>query len=222
MKADFLSLIERLRSIKDSDSDFLKTHANSLDELISRLEVLSRDFESLEGLNKKYLEIDPLRMEVSLDSDTGILTLKQGGIVVHSLKLNRANPDVPVQLAGKSDVSSFTPSTKEENDEFRSIKTNLAAELESFYYNASKTWDLIEKTLLGKKNSEFIGVKMVRNKLIEHTEHGDIFSFGASEEWGPSVKPTQLTNRKEKFHDKGLRVNTKELLEKITERLKGI
>lgn len=222
MEEIFLNTIEKVKSIKESNTEFARMYTNSLDELISRLEVLSKDYESLEVLNKRYLELDPLRMDISLDSETGILTFKQGGIVVHSLKINRADPNVPVQLAGKSDVSSFTPASKEENEEFKSIKANLASELESFYYNASKTWDLIEKTLLVKKNSEFIGVKMVRNKLIEHTEHGDIFSFGASEEWGPSVKPTQLTNRKEKFHDKGLRTNTKELLEKITERLKAI
>lgn len=222
MEEIFLNTIEKVKGIKESNTEFARLYTNSLDELISRLEVLSRDYDSLEVLNKRYLELDPLRMDISFDSETGILTLKQGGIVVHSLKINRADPNAPVQLAGKSDVSSFTPTSKEENEEFRSIKANLAPELESFYYNASKTWDLIEKTLLVKKNSEFIGVKMVRNKLIEHTEHGDIFSFGASEEWGPSVKPTQLTNRKEKFHDKGLRTNTKELLEKITERLKAI
>ena len=223
MKDKFLAVLEKIKNIKKSGSDFSKLHANTLDELSERIEALDGNYFLLEDLNSQYLQLDPMRMETNFDAATDTMTItNKDGEVVFSLKLNRADPSVPIQLAGKSDISSFSPSTSEENIELVQLRRELGAGLESFYYNASKIWDLIEKSLLSKKGSEFINVKMVRNKLIEHTEHCDIFSFGASEEWGPSVKPTQLTSRKEKFYDKGLRVNTKELLQKIEDNIKSL
>lgn len=220
MEAEFLAILEKVRTIKASGFNVSKEHANTLDELSERIEALSRNYFSLEDLNSQHIQLDPMRMETEFDSTTDTMTIRdKSGNVAFSLKLNRADPSVPIQLAGKSDISSFSPRTSEGNKELVALRRELGAGLENFYYNASKIWDLIEKGLLGKKGSEFINVKMVRNKLIEHTEHGDIFSFGASEAWGPSVKPMQMTSRKERFHDKGLRVNTKELLQRIQDRL---
>lgn len=189
---------------------------NSFIELISRMEKIKTQYTNLMKLNTKYIEKDPMKMDIQFDEETGVMTVAHMGELMSSIKLNRANPEVPVKLASKSDMSSFVPSN--ENQEIDAIRNQIAEELESFYFNASKLWDLIEKTILSKSKSDFIGVKMVRNKLIEHTEDGDIYSFGASDEWGPTVKPSQLTSRKEKWHDKGLRVNTEELLNKIESR----
>ena len=219
MEENFDKVIGTLKTIKDSSPDFAKAHLNSLDELLFRLEILKASYTTLEALNKKYLELDPLRMEMDFDPVTGIVSIKHKGVIMSTLQLIRADPEIPVQFDSKSDISSFSPSIIEENEEFKFVKTSIPSELESFYYNANKAWDLVEETLLKKKDSRFIGVKMVRNKLIEHTEKGDIFSFGASEAWGPSVKPTQLTSREEKFHDKGLRINSEEFIEKVLEDL---
>lgn len=189
---------------------------NSFTELISRMEKIRAQYTNLMKLNAECIEMDPMKMDIQFDEESGVMSIMHMGKPMHSLKLNRANPEVPVKLASKSDISSFVPSN--DNQEINAIRNQIAEELESFYFNASKLWDLIEKTILCKSKSAFIGVKMVRNKLIEHTEDGDIYSFGVSDEWGPTVKPSQLTNRKEKWHDKGLRVNTDELLNKIESR----
>lgn len=222
MEEDFSRIINRINLIKESNSVFAQEHSHSLNELVSRLEGVRDTYVSLENLNEKFFQLDPFRLEMDFDPITGVMTMRQNGTVLHSIKLNRADPAVPVQLAGKSDMSSFSPVAQEENAEFKKVKADIASELEKIYYNASKAWDLVEQTLLQKKKSEFINVKMVRNKLIEHTEHGDIFSFGASQEWGPSVKPSQKINRKEKFHDKGIRVNMKEFLDRLKSRLENL
>ena len=189
---------------------------NSFTELISRMEKIKTQYTSLMKLNAECIEKDPMKMDIQFNEKTGVMTVAHMGEIMSSIKLNRANSEVPVKLASKSDMSSFVPSN--DNQEINAIRNQIAEELENFYFNASKLWDLIEKTILSKLKSDFIGVKMVRNKLIEHTEDGDIYSFGVSDEWGPTVKPSQLTKRKEKWHDKGLRVNTEELLNKIESR----
>lgn len=195
-------------------------HPNSFRELISRLVTLQSQYTKLIELNEIYLNNDPMKIEINFDEGTGTMSVTHQGKVVSTLKLNRADVNVPVKLMSKSGMSSFVP---EEGAEDKTSTINLtqkeiAKELENFYFNASKLWDLIEKTIFKKSKSEFIGVKMVRNKLIEHSEEGDVYSFGVSEEWGPSVKPSQLTTRKEKWHDKGLKVNTAELISRIETR----
>jgi hypothetical protein len=218
MKDKILSVIATIKTLEYA------LHTNTFKEVTTRLNSVESQYSKLMELNKEYLAIDPMKTEVDFDEQTGVMTFIQQGKAISSIKLNRANPNVPVKLMSKSDVSSFIPDDdqKETSAEMTILKKEIARELENFYFNASKLWDLIEQTICKKPKSDFIAVKMVRNKLIEHTEEGDIYSFGASEEWGPSVKPSQLTSRKEKWHDKGLRVNTEELIDKIEARLNSL
>jgi hypothetical protein len=207
-------VLKTVKNCKDS------IHPNSFRELIMRLTSVKSQYIKLMELNAIYLRDDSMKMEMIFNEESGEMFFAHQGKVISSLKLNRADPNVPVKLMSKSDMSSFIPE-EESNDilgDINKIQKEIAKELENFYFNASKLWDLVEKTIFKKSKSEFIGVKMVRNKLIEHTEDGDIYSFGVSEEWGPSVKPSQLKNRKEKWHDKGLKVNTEELILKIDSR----
>ncbi len=195
-----------------------------LGELTHRLEVARLQYIELIQLNERCLNGDPLRMEIDFNQETGVLSCRSGssGKNIFNMKLRRADPNVPVQLRGMSDMImfSFGKEDGEGNSGLEGDRKKLAEKLESFYYNAGKLWDLVEKSICGKKKAEFIGVKMVRNRLIEHTEDGDIYSFGVSEAWGPTVKPSQSTKRKERgWHDKGLKVNTQELISKIRQRL---
>jgi hypothetical protein len=216
MGIEIESIIEQLQKRKET------LNQNTYNEALSRIDKIGVQYSKLMLLNTKYLSVDPVRMEFSFDEESGVMQFIPQGNIIFSIKLNRANPDVPIKLMGRSDASSFVSNedlVSEGETDFNKLRNEISGELESFYFNASKLWDLVEKVICKKTKSEFIGVKMVRNKLIEHTEDGDIYSFGVSEEWGPSVKPSQLLSRKEKFHDKGLRVNAEELLEKIKLRL---
>lgn len=224
MESDFQRLIEKVKSIQGSDALFVKNNAHALDELATRLETLKSNYLSLCALNDRYIVIDPLRVDMSFDPETGVMTFKKGEEILSSFKINRADPLVPVRLMSQSDITAFLPAKSESGDseEVKNLRNQISSELEGFYYNASKAWDLVGKSLLKKKDSKFIGIKMVRNKLIEHTEHGDIFSFGASKEAGPTVKPIKLSTRREKSNDKGLNPNTKEFVEEVEKRLDGI
>lgn len=211
----FSIILGLLENIKNKKSPLGKDK-NSLEELISRLQTARDSFEDLMILNKQYLEIDPYKIEISLDSETGILTSKFGG-KIQAIKINRADPNVPVQIVSTSSVSSFGPDEggQDLSDDIKQLRKNISYKLESFYFNANKAWDLLEESLCKRKKAKFIGIAMVRHKLVEHTEEGDIFSFGVSKEWGPRVKPMQISNRKEKYHDLGLIKNTGEFLLEI-------
>lgn len=219
MKTKLLAVIEKIDSISSTSAG----NANTLKEIHLRLDTLGNQYFSLMELNVKFLRSTPQRREIQFDEEAGILTVAAGGNAF-SIKFNRAEPSVPVKLAGMTSMSGFVPqpSLGGSTVKHEAIKRELGVELENFYSNASKLWDLVEKSLCEKNKSKFIGVKMVRNKLIEHAEHGDIYSFGASETAGPTVKPIQKASKKDKWHDQGLIKNTEELLSEIALNLKSI
>lgn len=196
-------------------------NSNTLREIATRVSNLGQLYSNLMRLNDRYIEIDPLRSETVFDEQSGIMSIKLNGDLIHSLTLKRADPSIPVKLVNSSSFSSFV-AMQDEEGEVQSVRDEIAKEIEIFYYNANKLLDLVEKGLLKKNRKQFIGVSMVRNKLIEHTEDGDIYSFGVSKEFGPTVKPQKLVSRREKPNDMGLVKNTIELLSLIESRMRKL
>jgi hypothetical protein len=98
------------------------------------------------------------------------------------------------------------------------VKAQLRPKLESFYYNAHRLLTLIE-VLPGTTDFKFIGVKVVRNKLIEHAENGSLYSFGWSDN-GPLVKPEKLSTADPRWQDKGLLPNTIEMIAAVSNKLR--
>ncbi len=73
---------------------------------------------------------------------------------------------------------------------------------------------------------EFIGVQMVRNKLITHADKtfasskpGYMNSFGAGSLAGPTVKPGRFTDQTSDHQDAGMKPNVLEMLTTAIKRL---
>ncbi len=219
MKEKFDALILQLHEIVQRQTDF---EALSND-LSTRLSALSGAFEDLMDLNQQYVKTNPNVPKVHFDPDTSVLSVEEDGVRRKVAKLNRADPDVPIEYIGGNTVTGFKP--KPPTDpvvEHEEIGRKLAYNLEAYYREASKIWDIVEEDLLGKKNSRFIGAKMVRNKLIEHGEEGQIRAFGTDDLSGPKIRPQYKKKPKQKWEDSGLVPNTTELLERILVRLERL
>jgi hypothetical protein len=103
--------------------------------------------------------------------------------------------------------------------------------VEAFYYFAWRFKTIVgdEPGLDGLKGFDPIGVRDVRNLLIEHAfkskASNSNFTFGREISFGPVIKPfgSRLANRVGKEpHDKGLYVNAREFIKKLTTRLEAI
>lgn len=143
------------------------------------------------------------------------------------LKVNRADPNVPLTVSEPQRFGVFVPSATSPKGHFLAgtaeAQIALAGELQSFYYCANRSWDLIEKDLLGKSSASFIGVKLVRNKLFEHSVKGEINSFGINGNIGPTAKPMRHTaTMDEAPYDAGLVPNTDEFLTSCRARIASI
>lgn len=216
---DISAIIKRIDSIQGQSAG----EKNLLSEIHVRLINLKSQYLSLMVLNDEYLTTCSTNFSVAFDSEIDTLTIQTPHKKTH-LKLNRANANIPIQLKSESDMHAFSLNKDSDNksgDSFR-IKSQIAIELECFYFNAAKLWKLIENDLLKKKRTTFIGILLVRNKLIEHAEKFDIFSFGASRKLGPTVKPLHSGSNIEKWHDAGLKKNTTELVQMIHSRLRSL
>ncbi len=89
---------------------------------------------------------------------------------------------------------------------------------ESFYYFAFRARTVI-RALPGLKNFECVGVRNVRNKLIEHAERADSQIMGISFGWGstrgPIVKAHRSADKKDLWVDQGLFVNSDEFSQNL-------
>jgi hypothetical protein len=174
----------------------------ALKEVRRRIERLESSLDRLMQLNHSLLT--QLLPEITFDAETGTLTAKLGD-AMSSIRFERANPDVPVQVGSIGSVATYEPKAKplEPAEQVRQ-KVELEDLLEGYYYNAHRVLKLLQSlpTLKNLKCKEII---VVRNKLIEHADHGDIYSFGVSH-GGPVIKPVVPVGRV--WQDAGLLPNT--------------
>jgi hypothetical protein len=93
---------------------------------------------------------------------------------------------------------------------------------EAFYYLAFRLRAII-KLLPNLKSFEAMGILIVRNKLIEHSQGQDSLitdsSFGHIGSNGPQVKPARSHGTIGKFMDKGLYANAEELINNLNNKL---
>jgi hypothetical protein len=92
-------------------------------------------------------------------------------------------------------------------------ETEIRVLTEAFYYFAERIRTIARDSLPFIK-FQANGVRDVRNKLIEHSDHKDsrilAQSFGFGGEHGPVIKGGRPTNEGNKFPDRGLYVNADE------------
>ncbi len=220
IESAFDEVCERLKAIL--------YQANEVDGVVESILVnidnLKMRFRVCMKLNQMCLDalIDPFGVHYDPETETfyGLVDGKRKPM----LKINRADPAVPITISKTQKLAAFVPSVSTQNPmltpEGAEALRNLAFELQAFYYAASKVWDQIEQEFIGKKSSKFIGVKLVRNKLFEHAVKGEQNSFGVSGNVGPTVKPMRYAKTKDEApYDQGLLPNVEEFLRHCSERI---
>ena len=182
---------------------FSSNDIDTLREIARRIQRLQPALERLLQINAQLIsETSP---KVHLDQDTDTLSI-QVGDQIHSLKLNRAKPDTPVSLRGMATTGAYRAGAVSSNDTatISDLKSELEGSLEQYYYNAHRVLKLIQQ-LPGLRNFKCKEIIIVRNKLVEHADHGDIYSFGFGSA-GPVVRPIVRLGRA--WTDQGLLRNT--------------
>ena len=117
-----------------------------------------------------------------------------------------------------------TLSDSKRNQERLAVNQELMDWTEAFYYFAFRARQLL-RLLPGVKNFECVGVRDVRNHLIEHPEKQSkvfLISFGWGGASGPAVKALRVDDQKDIFVDKGLYVNAQEFKEDLERRLRAV
>jgi hypothetical protein len=182
-------------------------------EIKRRLERVENETNRLIQINNKLLDDEAPKIHFDESSDTLTLTFKG---TAQSIKLNRANPDVPVKLAGSTSIGAYVAGKadrdSEATDELKAVTEQM---LEGVYNNAFRITKLAQ-TLTGRRRFECRNITMVRNKLVEHPEPGAIYSFGFSST-GPVVKPIHRGTRE--WTDAGLLPNVGALCKALLELL---
>jgi hypothetical protein len=177
-------------------------------ELKRRLRRLENDCNRLIKINN--LLLDSQAAELSFDESSDSLVFTHRGESV-SIKLNRADPSVPISIPGVAATSGYVAgAAKNEKDESDTEELKMVMEqlLEHYYSNAFRITKLVQQTT-NQKKYHCMPITMVRNKLVEHPDSGSLYSFGYGSN-GPLVKPMhQGTNE---WTDAGLVANTTELV----------
>lgn len=112
--------------------------------------------------------------------------------------------------------------TSEQTLQLDNILLEMKVLTESFYYLAFRIRTIVRNGngyLPGLQNFECVGVRNVRNKLLEHAEGKDamvaINSFGVGLGQGPILKAVRLTTQVDIFPDKGLFINAIEFAKNL-------
>ncbi len=184
-------------------SHLSSVNQDTLAEIVRRLERLDSTLRRLVEINAELCATAAL--QVSYDPESETLSAQMGN-AVSSVKLNRANPDVPIKFGPTSSLAAYRSGSSIKNESARTIELKVALEgdLEQYYYNAHRVLKLAQ-SLPGCRNLKCKEIVVVRNKLIEHSDHGEIYSFGFGTA-GPVVRPFARPGRG--WNDSGLLPNT--------------
>jgi hypothetical protein len=172
---------------------------------------LSEQGQQLIELNNVFLDSNALR--VTFDESTDTVTVRAPGIE-QSIKLNRADPNVPITMIGLTGGGAYHVDAKPAGV---SESQRLAYEglLEDYYHNAHRVLKLM-KLLPGHGNFKCQEITVVRNKLVEHPAQGEPYSFGFGSS-GPAVRPMHRSGRP--WRDEGLVPNTERFVEALARAL---
>jgi hypothetical protein len=197
-------ILLRINEIKKESSE---RDTLIIEEIQNLLEDSEKNFKKIVEMNNKYfLELNIVPNE---NNEINLFGFK--------IKLLQADPNIPIKLNNASIARS--PRDVSSGEELKEIKalTRLV------YYDLHKVLDLFEKiNNFGKK--KYIGIVMVRNKLLEHSSEKDsniLFdSFVTSITDGPQIKGMRLNNQLNHF-DKGLFFNYSEFITYLKQKLKN-
>lgn len=180
-------------------------------ELKRRLKRLENDSNRLVKINNSLVDAELPR--IRFDESTGTLTMSHKG-ATQSIRLNRANSDVPVKLVQSTSLGAYMAGAEPPADttpESEELKLAMEQMLEHYYINAFRITKLVQ-IVTGRSKYHVPEITLVRNKLIEHAELGSIYSFGFGSN-GPVVKP--IHRGQSEWRDAGLIPNANALAESL-------
>ena len=180
-------------------------------EILRRVGRLRSTFTRLAEINTRLMATASISTSFDPDTDTFVARFGDGEMRV---KLRRIDPGVPIGITKLTEGGSYVarPNDAVSAQASDELKAEMEDLLESYYYNAHRVLKLVQG-LPRMRNFKCKEVLIVRNKLIEHADHGDIYSFG----WGstgPRVKPMGRSGRE--WNDEGLFRNTESFLVALT------
>ncbi len=186
-------------------TDLSVAHRRTLAEIRARILRLDSDYIELMTINEA-IAIER-RMDVSYDDATETLRFKGLGADL-AIPMKRKDPGTPVQISNKGWVEAYPPGGEglPLSEDAASVRLDMGPLLECYYYNAHVVIRLA-RVLLGR-GLECKPIHDVRNKLIEHAEVGDIYSFGNGSD-GPLIRPIRPSGSP--WRDDGLMPNTEAL-----------
>lgn len=208
--SSLMQAVDALQRFREQRRDALtQQRIETLREVETRLLRLAAQYNELLQINTRLMESDPLRIQMSFDPSSETITFGDGDTAIR-IKLNRADPNVPIARDNESMVGAYIAgSTSSESAEIVQLKSRMESLLEDFYHSAHRVQKLV-KTLPGMLKTESRAITIVRNKLVEHPEVGDFYTFGWSSS-GPVVRPLHRPGRQ--WVDAGLIPNTKEFVD---------
>ena len=178
----------------------------TLREIEVRLLRLVTQYNELLEINSQLMEWNSFQTRYRFDSDSDTITI---GMIDKEFKIHikRANPNVPISLISTSSGGAYKAGSETNNPtHIAKLKSHMESVLEDYYHCAHRIQKLV-KTLPGISNAESRAITIVRNKLVEHPDVGDFYSFGWSSN-GPVVRPMHRPGLK--WVDEGLIPNTKD------------
>ena len=184
------------------------------DELKRRLRRLEAECNRLVKINNTLMHAKLPRM--SHDSTTDTLTMTVGDIS-HSIRLKRADPDVPVKVVQSVAIGTYGHSEgpPRSSPEIEDLKMLFESLLEQYYYNAFRITKLLQE-LTGRTKSHCAKITMVRNQLVEHPKDAADYTFGYGTQ-GPVVRPVK--RGAPAWNDAGLVPNTVALVRHVVSEL---
>lgn len=175
----------------------------------------------LSTTHKLFLEylhvvIDEGKVPTVINNDRRHLALELSERIVElNFALTRVR-ELENQISELSRLREENNPSEESADE-RRARTELKVLTEAFYYCAARARSIARNSkapLPGLASFECIGVRNVRNKLLEHPEGNDsqvfVVSFGRGGAGGPTIKPIRQVGQEGVFPDAGLYPNAEE------------
>lgn len=213
MVAETPTLVPAIQTVSEyaekHRADLTPEHAQILLEIRRRLERLGTQAAELIAINNRMWAKQGFR--VDFDSATDMIVVSLGGME-QRLKLNRADPNVPIQMKGSAAASAYHAATSQPSDEEEQrLRVELEEKLESYYQSAHRVLKLFGR-IPNLAKIKCVAISRVRNELIEHPSDGALYSFGAGST-GPRVKP--LYRGTPTFNDEGLVPNTQAFVDAI-------
>jgi hypothetical protein len=166
-------------------------HARILLEIRRRLERLAAQAAELTSINNRIWAKQGFEVRFHPENDTIIFSV---GGVEQRLKLNRADPNLPIKMDALTAGTAYDAGTSKPTDEEEErLRLELEEKLEGYYQSAHRILKLFGR-IPDLKKIKCVAISRVRNELIEHADDDAPYSFGVGST-GPRVKPMHRRNR---------------------------